>query len=184
MIPQHLSTNVEHPTPKEIVEAARAVLGAIDLDPASSVFMNQGIRATRFIGLPDDGLAVDWNGRVFLNPPGGRAENKWARHYKTPSSAGVWWRKLIEEFKEKRVDAAIFVGFTLEILRTTQCKKDDLEHALRWPSALEFPLCVPRDRLCFSGDDPTHANVIIYLGGVRGALCFKDVFSDIGQVRL
>ena len=73
MIAQHLSNSVEHYTPVDVVEAAREVLGAIDLDPASCEEAQKVVRAARWIGLPDDGLAAHstWAGRTFCNPPGG-----------------------------------------------------------------------------------------------------------------
>ena len=58
-------------TPEKYVEAARKVLGKIDLDPASSKPANKIIKATKFYTLADDGLKQPWNGRLWLNPPYG-----------------------------------------------------------------------------------------------------------------
>lgn len=171
MIPQHLSLTQEHYTPEHVVEAARRTLGAIDLDPASCGAANARVKATRWFGVNDDGLAQCWEGRVFLNPPGGRTPVKWKKRYETGSNATAWWRKLWEE--RHWVTSFVFVGFTLEILRTSQSSD--------WPSAMTYPFCVPRERLCFGGDDPTHANVIIYGGPDFEA--FKREFSPIGEVK-
>jgi len=46
-----------------------AVMGAIDLDPASSEIANRTVKATRYYTKSDDGLAKKWRGRVWLNPP-------------------------------------------------------------------------------------------------------------------
>jgi len=63
------SGNSEWYTPNSILERARAVLNAIDLDPASSATANAVVRAKNFYTAEDDGLAQRWRGKVWLNPP-------------------------------------------------------------------------------------------------------------------
>jgi ParB family chromosome partitioning protein len=83
----HNSGNNEWHTPAIYVEAARAVLGAIDLDPASNAVANATVLATTYYSAEDDGLLHEWRGRgVFMNPPySGDLVSKFAdklvRHY-------------------------------------------------------------------------------------------------------
>lgn len=56
-------------TPKEIIDAARRVLGEIDLDPASNPKANEVIGAKVFYTKDEDGLSRKWFGRIWLNPP-------------------------------------------------------------------------------------------------------------------
>lgn len=60
-------------TPPHILDA----LGPFDLDPCAAPEPRPWPTAARHITLPDDGLAQDWNGRVWLNPPYGRAVAGW-----------------------------------------------------------------------------------------------------------
>lgn len=59
----------EHYTPRYIVEAAIAVMGPIDLDPASCEEGQDVIQAVRYFCEADDGLSQPWSGAVWLNPP-------------------------------------------------------------------------------------------------------------------
>jgi len=71
----HVSLNSgenEWYTPPGIVEAARAAMGSIDLDPASCETAQANVRARRYFTIKDDGLSKKWQGNVWLNPPYGK----------------------------------------------------------------------------------------------------------------
>lgn len=60
-------------TPPEIIDQ----LGPFDLDPCAAPSPRPWPTASRHIELPDDGLAAEWGGRVWLNPPYGRQTWVW-----------------------------------------------------------------------------------------------------------
>ena len=68
----HVSANSgenEWYTPPEYIEAARDVMGSIELDPASCETAQANVKAKRFCTADDDGLTKKWTGNVWLNPP-------------------------------------------------------------------------------------------------------------------
>ena len=182
--PTHSSKTAEHFTPHEIIARARDLLREIDLDPASCAVANEAVGAKTILSAADDGLRRAWHGNVFLNPPGGTDE-------KNRSNQKLWWHKLVAEWMSRRVRAAVFVGFSIELLQTCQV---DVPQGL--PLLSEFPFMIPRQCLRFRremhgevivGASPTHANVIVFLppsmewGSYRP---FERVFGDLGAVVL
>jgi hypothetical protein len=62
---------VEWYTPAEYIEAARKLMGGIDLDPATSEAAQKTVRAKQYF--TENGIQQEWGGRVWLNPPYGPA---------------------------------------------------------------------------------------------------------------
>lgn len=59
-------------TPPTYTLAARQLMGAIDLDPASCAKANEFVQARHYYTREENGLTLPWFGRIFLNPPFGR----------------------------------------------------------------------------------------------------------------
>jgi len=89
-------------TPPEIL----AALGQFDLDPCAAPSPRPWPTAAHHIELPEDGLAADWFGRVWCNPPFGPHTWNWierlAKHgdgialvFARTETAGfqewIWW---------------------------------------------------------------------------------------------
>jgi hypothetical protein len=184
----HSSESNEHYTPPEVVEAARTVLGKIELDPFSCDLANEIVGAEMFYGVENDGFTHEWFGRVFCNPPGGKVDADCKPVAKGPgrSSSAAAWAHLMGEYRAGRVHSAIFVGFNLEVLRLTQ--------ACELGACLDFPCCYPRDRLHFWGENvpfdsgsPQYPNVLVYVpprGNHVMPKFFRDTFSQFGKVVL
>jgi hypothetical protein len=216
---RHSSASTEHYTPQAIVDAATRTLGSIDLDPASCELANTIVQATSFFSEKDNGFRKAWLSRggalsnVFLNPPGGKSDNQERRvlpkceqtgacglpiphkHEGTESGQKKWWFKLAQEFEIGNVESAIFIGFSIEILQTTQVKTPA---GLSIP--LDYPLCFPARRLQFLHEDheafsgqsylkvgsgPPHANVIVCVTrSLDVKYRFVEAFEAIGRCKL
>lgn len=92
-------------TPPRYIEAARKVMGGIDLDPASCEIANEWIQAEVWIGDRANGLTFPWEGRVWINPPYGKTGNK--------SNQELWARKLLREYLAGNVTEAILLTKTV-----------------------------------------------------------------------
>ena len=198
---RHSSESSEHWTPLSIVEAAREALGAIDLDPASSIEANKRICAKHFLSREEDGFTKDWYGRVFLNPPGGLSDDQQRTvkakcretgscglpightHEGVEASQKKWWFKLAIEYSAGRIESAVFVCFSVELLQNTQVNRPD-----GLPIPLDFPICFPSRRVAYLRSDgtvgvqPPHASCIVFLPSAKlNFLAFHAAFSKLGR---
>lgn len=171
----HSCRNDDWLTPEYIIEKVRRVLGEIDLDPASSKFANERIRARNIFTKEQNGLIQPWWGNVFINPPGGKVDGK--------SLTALFWKKLVLEIQqeESAVQHAIFLAFSAEALQNTQGKGV--------PSIGSYTFCIPAKRIRFDFPGPaiktapSHSNVIVYVPGkIDHTDKFLNEFCDLGQL--
>jgi DNA N-6-adenine-methyltransferase (Dam) len=154
--------NNEWHTPEKYIELARAVLGTIDLDPASSRIAQRTVKAKKYFSIADDGLTKPWRGRVWLNPP------------YSPKEIAAFVAKLCAEFADGHVTAAI-------MLTHNYTDSGWFQKA----AALAASLCFPGTRIRFEDPDgvpcsPTQGQAFFYFG--RDKKTFAKVFGQIGFV--
>ncbi|SUS04954.1 hypothetical protein DF3PB_160006 [uncultured Defluviicoccus sp.] len=159
----HFTGENEWYTPAPYVEAARACLGSIDLDPATAPAAQETIRAARFFTRDDDGLKHEWHGRIWLNPP-----------YAQPDIAR-FIVKLLAEIAAGRATEAI--------LLTHNYTDTAWFHAAAGQCAA---LCFTRGRIRFVGASgeiaaPTQGQAFFYFG--PGIERFRASFASFGFIR-
>lgn len=84
-------------TPPDIIEAAREVMGSIDIDPASCLLAQQIVKAKVYYTIEQNGFNKQWNGNLWLNPPYGK-KNK----TKGILGASDWILKASTDYYEQR----------------------------------------------------------------------------------
>jgi phage N-6-adenine-methyltransferase len=148
-------------TPRKFLEAAREVMGAIDLDPATSAEANETVRATQFYTEADNGLERPWKGRVWLNPPYG-------------GDARLFIERLMREYQVGNVTQAC----VLLNSHPTETK---------WFQELfDYTICFVRGRIDFGGPSrevsstSTHGSAVAYLG--ENIEMFLHKFTEFGSV--
>jgi len=147
-------------TPAIYVEAASRVMGDIDLDPASCAEANTVVGAARYYTAADDGLAHDWLGRVWMNPP-----------YAQPAIA-QFCSKLVDEYLASAVTEAICLTNNAT---ETVWFQDLAEHA--------SAICFPRGRIRFWAPGkvsaaPLQGQAVLYLGPTPER--FVQEFAEFG----
>jgi len=161
----HQSKTDEWYTPPQYIEAARAVMGSIDLDPASDPTGQQIVKAETFYTKAQDGLAQPWAGNVWLNPPYGKIGNV--------SNQALWSQAMIYHYTEGHIEQGIMLVNAVP--------------GNKWFRELwGWPICFTDHRIKFLSPDgepqksPTHSNVFVYLGRHVGR--FARHFEDFGPI--
>lgn len=161
----HATGENEWYTPPEYTDAARRVMGGIDLDPASSDIANKSVKATAYYTEEDDGLAWDWEGRIWMNPP-----------YAQP---------LISHFCEK-LTWDLDNGFIIEAITLTNNATET-----KWYQGMASRCsakCEPAGRIKFIDKDgnpggaPLQGQVILYFGPSTKVDKFAAEFSKFGMI--
>lgn len=149
-------------TPDDYITDVLAVLGNIDLDPATNAAAQARIGATVHYTKEDDGLTKEWSGNVWMNPP-----------YSQPLCS-EFAAKLVAEFDAGRVTQAIML-----VNNATDTK---------WmqPLLRRFVCCFPEGRIKFVNEanepamSPRDAQVFVYMG--KDPRTFVRVFGPVGAV--
>lgn len=164
---------VDYGTPAKIVDAARRVMGGIDLDPASAPYWNRRIGArvywhietvTRWYQPRVHPLDRPWRvdgmpARVWMNHPYGRREN------------AAWVAKLVDEYERGNVYEACALTFA--------------EQSTSWGQQLrQFPRWIPDKRVAhmdrnyqpISGS--VKGSMVTYLGPAWERFALE--FSELG----
>lgn len=162
----HVSNNSgenEWYTPADLIETARDAMGSIDIDPASSSVAQRTVRAGLFYTVDTDGLAHDWPGAVWLNPP--------------------YAQTLVSRFVTRLIEQ-LDAGITRQAVTLTNNATETL-----WSAALlrhADAVCFPTGRVRFLDSTgtaaltPLQGQMLTYHGGRVAE--FVDRFNQRGPV--
>lgn len=152
----------ERYTPRVYVDAARRVMGRINVDPASCEFANQVVRADRYYTIQNSGLAHIWRGNVWINPP-------------FIGDLGAWMNTLVDQYRDGYVTQAIALIPVAGGVFST-----------RWfRRLLDFAVCIPGHRIRYYDgnrqlDQPKFTSIFFYLG--ENERRFYNEFSKFGPI--
>jgi len=156
------SGNNEWYTPIDIIQAARKVMGSIDLDPASSSEANKTVKAGTYYDIKMNGKVQDWFGNVWMNPP-----------YAQPHISD-FCSLVVDQYKKTKITSACVL--------VNNATETSWFRVLLGACA---SVCFPQGRVKFhnplgESSSPLQGQAIIYIGRNRAA--FRETFSNMGQV--
>lgn len=160
------SEEKEYYTPPQYIEAAREVMGGIDLDPASCDAAQEWIRADKYYTVKEDGLTQEWSGKVWLNPPYGKDGNE--------SNQMLWSNRVVEGYLNGSISEAILLV------------KAALGYHWFEDLWIDWPTCCARERVSFirpGFEDKGQSKIgtaFIYFGPHIEK--FKSVFTKFGRI--
>lgn len=163
----HVSNNTgeyEWYTPIKFIEAAREVMGDIDLDPASCDVANTIIKAKKIYTIKNSGLTHQWEGRIWMNPP-----------YKQPLIM-EFSKKLSQHVRSGKVSQAIVL-----VNNATETAW------FRVLTEISDAICFPTGRVKFWAPNkkpasPLQGQAILYIGHATDK--FFEKFSEFGTLAL
>lgn len=177
-------------TPPDLVQAANALMGNIDLDPASSKTAQEHVQADQFFTPQDDGLnCQQWHGKVYLFPPSGayfwdKKNDRWkmtrASSPTLVSSPAVWFRKLYRSWMAREIKQGLFFSNCPDMIRFEQ-------------KLFDFPVCILKTapillKHTSEGIDrhKTCTSLLVYLPPVNesgdAVERFIDIYSEKGRI--
>jgi len=183
-------------TPESILEPTRELFyGQIDLDPCAPADPTQQIATTNY-SLPQNGLALPWTGKVFINPPFGTSYRngpycisadqfrkvKDAPLDQRPSS-GAWHKQTAAEWASKALRHYAAGGEVVWLSKAAVEQK--LFQELLLPVGTSCFLSGrlgyvdPTTRKQMSG--PTFNSVVVYLGPNKDR--FYETFNHLGSIQ-
>ena len=150
-------------TPALYIEAARVVMDGIDLDPATSNEAQELVQAETFYTIADDGLAQNWEGSVWMNPPYSR------------DLIERFCQKLVDSYRKGSVDSAIVLVNNATETGAGQLLLSSCD-----------AVCFHRGRIKFHGpkaqkNSPLQGQMFSYFG--KFANVFGEEFARFGSCR-
>lgn len=164
--PAHVSHSTgysEWNTPPKFIEAAKQLMGSIDIDPASNEKAQEIIKAEKYYTQENNGLDKEWKGNVWMNPP-----------YSQPLIKEFCF-KLIEKIESKEINQAC-------VLINNATETEFVQEMLKICKAV----CFIKGRVKFidmegkESGSPLQGQFIIYFGNESAK--FKKVFSQFGEI--